>query len=329
MSILFVGNVSADFGAAWTDSSSISVRDSAYSPTAMFYNGQTDSDPGSAGSVSLPINPTGDVWLHFRYRTPAANTTNSVVDGHLITFRAANGAQLARFDILDAGFRAEANGDTNVVGASTIPSTSTVYTYDLRLAVGANIVLELYQNGTLISSATAANTGGKGVCRQVVFDMFDYSSNANGQFQLSEVIITDEAESTIGWRLATFDPISAGFHTGWEGDFNSVVNPYDGRFIYAGAADLRESWVHSAYAGPGSPTSIRAVVAKLTGDRGGSGPQNVAPFLRIGGTDYDAPSVPLDYRFKQLGVWAQNPATSSPWTAADLAALEAGVRSLA
>lgn len=329
MSILFVGNVAADFGASWSDSDSLTVRDAAYSPTAMFYNGQTDNDPGSAGVVNLPANPTGDVWLHYRYRSPNTNISNSTVDGHFITFRAANGAQLARFDILDNGIRAEANGDTNVVGASTALSPNTIFTFDLRLVVGANITLDLYQNGSLISSATAANAGGKGVCRQIVFDMFDYSSNANGQFQLSEAIVTDEGESTIGWRLATFDPISAGFHTGWEGDFSSVSNPNDGRFLYAGAADLRESWIHSAYAGPSSPASIRAVVAKLAGDRGGTGPQNVAPFLRIGGADYDAPSVPLDYRFRQLGVWSQNPATASAWTTAELAALEAGVRSLA
>lgn len=328
MSILFVGNQVDDFGAAWVDSTATTntARDTAFSPSAMLFTAPSGNDDSSPGFINLSANPSGDVWLHFRYRTPV--TTNSAVtDGHILSFRSATGDLLARFDALDGNYRAHASGDTAVFGSNFALAAATVMTFDIKLTVGANIVIEIYQNGVLASSATAANTGNKGLCRQVVFDFFDVQSIANHTIHLSEVILTDEAESTIGWRLATFTPTSQGFYNEWAGDFSHITNGQDGRFILSTAANQKESWINSNYGGPGSPASIRAVVAKFHSDKGPTGPQNIVPFLRIGSVDYEAASQVADFSTRQLGVWSQNPATASNWTVAALSGLEIGVKS--
>lgn len=328
MAILFVGNAPDDFNAAWVENTATSgtARDTAYSPSCSQISGR--SDAGAQGVINLPVAPTGDVWFHGRFFTaPNINTTS--VDGHLISFYAPGDVLLARFDAQDGNWRAQVFGDTTVVGTNFTPSSSALITFDFKLSVGANITLEVYQNGSLLSSATAANTAAKPAVRLIVIDFFDVVLSDGNSWFLSEVIVTDGGESTIGWRLATFTPTSAGFHTAWDGDFNHVTNGFDGRFLLSDAANEKESWINSNYGGPGSPASIRAVVARFNSDRGATGPQNIAPFLRIGGTDYEAAAVAADYQTVQLGVWDQNPATAAAWAVGALSGLEVGVKSVA
>lgn len=327
MGILFVGNTAEDFGASWENSTAATgtARDTAYSPSACIFD--APADEANPGVINLGVAPTGDLWFHMRFRTSASAATGTTLDGHMLSFYAANGVLLARFDLQDGGWRAQVFGDTTVAGANFSPAASTVYTYDFKLVVGATIELEIYQNGSLVSSASAANTVGlKGVCRQIALEFFDIRSSGTSPFSVSEAIVTDGGESTIGWRLATLTPASAGAHSDWDGDYTNLLNALDGNFLFTDTVGDKESWVNSAYAGPGSPTSIRAVVAKLLSDRGGAGPQSVTPFLRIGGTDYDAATVAADFRYQQLGVWDVNPATSAAWATAALAALESGVK---
>lgn len=327
MSILFVGNAPDDFNAAWVESTAASgtARDTAYSPSCCQIS--CPSDAGFQSAIYLPVAPTGDVWTHARVRT-SSNTNATSIDGHLLSFYAAGDVLLARFDVLDGSWRAQVFGDTTVTGTGFVPTINTVFTYDFKLVVGANITLEIYQNGSLVSSATAANTGGKGVVRTVLWEFFDMVLSQADMF-LSEVIITDGGESTIGWRLATFTPTSAGNYSDWEGDYTHLLNGFDGRFILSDAANEKESWINSNYGGPGSPASIRAVVGRVNSDRGATGPQNIAPFLRIIGTDYEAASVAADYKSVQLGVWDQNPATAAAWTVGALSGMEFGVKSVA
>lgn len=326
MAILFVGNSPEDFNSPWTESTATAstARDPLYSPSSTLI--VNTSDNTNSAYINLPADPSGDLWFHCRMFV-GVGLTGTTPDGHLLSFYSANGTLLARLDFLDSFVRAQVNGDTSVLGANFNIASSTLHNLDIRVSGGANITMEVYLNGGLASTATAANTLAKGLTRQIALEFDDVVSLSNSQWFLSEVIVTDGGESTIGWRLATLTPTSAGAHSQWGNDFQSILSGFDGRFITSATANEKESWVHSAYLGPSSVTSVRAVVEKINATKGAAGPQNIVPFLRIGGTDYERPAVTPDVRYQILGVWDTNPATGAAWNTSALAALEAGVRS--
>lgn len=326
MSVVFVGSRIHDFGTAASRELNTAFFDSDYQNEGI----RVPMEEATAMTVLLPTAVSDDLWVHYRIyhnRNFASGMANA--DGIQISFFDIDRNELAYIDMADGVTRAFANGDTVVAGTGTFtwPSVGNpTITFDIRVSVGANIVIDYYVGGMLLSTATAANSGGKGKPIFISIDNNDLQGSSGGDNGVSEVIMTD-GESTIGWRLATLDPDGAGTYTAWTGDYLDIQDGTDGRFLIAASTGLRESWNLSPYNAPPTPSGIRGVFVKFQGDKGDTGPQAYQAFLRINGDDYDAtPQTPVPGLFN-LFEWADNPATAAPWDTSAFATLEVGIRS--
>jgi hypothetical protein len=324
MAILFVNNSPLLFGNYLTTSTL--ERDSAYSPYGIITDAVFDNQSSSPMRPNVFIDAAvGDLWVHFRARS-SGDVFDSDSDGDLFEAYDANGDLVARLDATNGDFRAEAIGDTNVFGASTFTwADNQNKTIDMRIAVGANVEVFVYENGTLVSSASAANTGAKLIPVDLIWRVVDLNDVSNpGEWYFSEFIVTD-GEDTRGWRLATLEAASAGFYTDFVGDFNQLGD----RQLVSGAASAtdgdRVSSGLSAYGGAAS--TVRAVVNVANAQRGPAGISQLTQFLRIGGTDYSGATETFATGEKKqlIQVWNDNPATAVPWVTGDLATLEMGL----
>src|SRR6056297_341303 len=331
MTIFFVGSTAADLGGATLKKT---VRDDGGYPADIF-----DSDFSSEAAGVMTTNQNsgnhfsirtaahiGDYWLRFRVvnrRVLEASGQN----GRWIVFLDENNDEVAEIDVLAADFRARALGDTTVAGSSFFVSSYSVNFFDIKITVGSDIVIEIYQNGVLASSATAANTGGKGAIRRAQFehaDMLQFQSSDQGWMYYSEVIVTD-GEDTTGMRVASLEPDTQGNSNDMTGDPSALLDTNNGETIFSDTAGDKESWNLTSYDGPVSPTSIRAVATQTRSTKGLTGPQHIRHFLRIGSTDYDNGSDLTPSPLGETHIWENNPATASAWSTSDFASLQQGV----
>ncbi len=325
MTILTVSNLSMDFGGISTDTTSLEERDPAYSPTGITML------TGNATSFGWGVEPTGDdLWLHFRVHTDSVLNANA--DGYWMTFQNSSGQDVARVDMLNQNIFAVVYGDSTISGAQVLLGANVTTTFDMKVSTaGGNLTFEIYTGGgpVPISTATATNTAAKAGPDRVIFDNNDISNSNGSTWYFSEFIVTD-SEDTRGWRLATLEPNTNGNYNDWNGDVNELGDTDSATTVQSDAGGERQSWNPTAYGGPASPSSIRAVIAKTQAARGVSGsPSQITQSLRIAATDYDGAAQVLATGEQKalLEVWDNNPNTTNPWNTADLASLEVGLLS--
>lgn len=278
--------------------------------------------------------PSGDeVWFHFRHWLASA-TSSSFADGDYLILEEADGTEVGGIYVSGGEMEAVAKGDTTVYGSPFSISTATAVLIDVHVNVndGGDLTVEVYFNGVLSSTATAANTGGKTAPSRANFCYTDINANGStstNTFYVGEVIV-DDADSTVGCRLAELEPDGDSTDTDWTGGHADISDGDDLTFILASSTGLDQSWTLSAYNGAGSPAEVRAVVNEYDAATTAAGPDTITPFLKISGTDYDNSNEVLGANYTGLArsVWAQNPATTSAWAVGDLASLVAGVRSV-
>jgi len=287
--------------------------------------GETSAVPFSA-SWSLPA---GDIWLSFRYKAPSVNAHIIGTDGTFLEFYDAANALVAivRTERDDEKYHAMAVGDTSVDGASSfVAATNQVYWVDVKIAVGADITIEFYADGVLQSSATAANTGGKGRpvrCVWKNYGLFDFYNPAICYYAHIAVL---DGVSTIGRRFARRTPDLVATYDAFSGGVDAVK---DGDIATRAASDISGQRLSFSLAGPTGPagaSAIAGVHVKQLAQLGTAGPTGIAGFLRIGGVDYDAsPGTPSpDMASPVYSTWDVNPADSTPWTTVALPT-EAGI----
>ena len=196
----------------------------------------------------------------------------------------------------------------------------------MKIAVGAEITIEFYVDGVLHSSATAANTGGKGRPVRCVWRnlyLFDHYSTATWYYAHIAVL---DGVSTIGRRFVRRTPDLVGTYDAFSGGIDAIR---DGDIATRAASDIAGQRLSFSLAGPTGPAAaanVAGVHLKQLAQLGTAGPTGIAGFLRIGGVDYDAtPGTPAaDLPSPVYSSWELNPVDSSPWTAASLPA-EAGI----
>lgn len=326
MAILAVSNLAMDWGGLAEDTTDLLERDPAYSPTGIV----------SLTNTPMSLQPfpaaTGDLWIHFKWRMGSQAFAGGS-DGHLFSLYMPNGTLVARLDATNGQLRPEVFGDSTVQGPAINMTSNLVQTLDFRISVDpSSITMDYYigGGGAPVSSATAVNTvGGKTMPVQMTLDLNDIS-NITQDFHFSEFIITDN-EDTRGWRLATLEPNANGNYNEWLGDIAELGDRDPATSTSSNTGGQRQSWTPTAYAGPTTVSSIRAVIAKAQTARGaGASPSQIAQFLRIAGVDYDGANNAFlaGERKDIIEVWDDNPATTSPWTTADLATIEAGLLSV-
>jgi hypothetical protein len=282
----------------------------------------------STNNVPVPFSatwrePSGDVWIGFRYRAPSVNAPWIAADGIFLEFFDSAQRQIGqvRTERDDEKYHAMAMGDTNVDGASSfVAATNQTYWIDVRVSVGADITIEFYVDGSLHSSATAANVGGKGRPVQCLWrnlHLFDYFTSATWYYAHIAVL---DGVSTIGRRFVRRTPDLVGTYDALSGGIDAIK---DGDIATRAASDIAGQRLSFSLAGPTGPagaTTIAGVHVKQLAQLGTAGPTGIAGFLRMGGVDYDAtPGTPsADLPSPVYSSWDLNPADSTPWTAATL-----------
>jgi len=324
MSILNVGNTQAELAGRTLLDTDPTRFDPAYSPNAVAL-------PVDRLAFAQPLDvkfpaPVGDLWIHFQIFTPSFGNP-SFVDGFWFDIRDDQDRPLVGIDVLDLNWHTEAYGQSDVEGADfAIPENAPV-PVDIRVAHGVTNEIEIYISGALMSRA-ATNNDGRGAPVRMYLPHHTFTESGGQTVTYSELIVTD-GEPTLGWRLATNTPGSAGFHTGWSGTVADLADSDLSTFMTAANPGERFSWNPAPYTGPDLPGGVRALCAKAQAQRGFDGPQNFRQFVRVNGTDYDSPqSSPVgELQIGELHVWDENPETLAAWATADIANIEIGIAS--
>ncbi|PQO22065.1 FscB [Rhodobacteraceae bacterium WD3A24] len=320
--VLHLGHQPADL--AGVTSTNISTDAEGFDPDLdvnclKFVGNEDTSQPFSFGFDA----PAGDLWFQFRMRTPDDDRVGFEYNyDPIVSFH--NGEELIGRLVGDDGsgdtIYVEAHGDSTVEGSSsyTLGTALTVWV-DIRVSVGSDITIEFYADGVLQSSATAANTGGKGKPTHITFNNPSqtwYSINVT--WYIAHLAVLDGV-STINRRFARQTPNTLGSYDQWSGDIASLG---DGDILTRMTSDAAGQRQNVTLTGPTGPTGapISGVHLKAVAQAGTSGPGSLAGSLRIGTTDYDEASVSLnsDVPGKAIFSWDQNPDTSAAWTDADL-----------
>lgn len=325
MAILFIGNTPADLGQTpATLSTSATGRDSAYSPSSVLC------PMGGSAIVDIPVNAGTDFWFHFRVHWNNVGSGNASGTGVGLRILDAVGLTICdhnKSSSSNYNHFLRVNGTTLVAnGTAHLFVTNTTYTVDIKLTVGANITAELYINGVLHSTSTVANGGTvKGQPRRMILDYTQNLNSGSTGINYTEVIVAVD-ESTIGARLATLEPASAGAFSAWAGTQAALADADTASGVYATAAAQRFNSVFSAYGGAASPTSVRGLFLKSQARQAGAvAPTQLNQSIRIGGVNYDGAAQAILPGIATVHEWANDPATAAPWLTSAWAALEGGL----
>ena len=224
------------------------------------------------------------------------------------------------------------NGSAWVSLGSAVMTSEGLFRFDMYIKSGSPGQVRLYINNIpVLSSITVDTTFGGTVAAFNTVRFCPIGITVNAITHVSEVIVADW--NTIGARVVSRAPSSAGSWNDWTGsNYLSVdeINPASD-FVLSGAANQRFSVNFADFPALGTGESIEGVKIAAAAIRDAGGPQGLNFFTRIGATDYDSPdqavpSVQLTATPNSQFL-ADNPATLSPWTLADLNAAEFGVRS--
>jgi len=186
----------------------------------------------------------------------------------------------------------------------------------VRLSVGAAITIEFYVEGVLQSSATAANTGGKGKPRHVVFaNTALHGINQNRTWYYAHIAVLDGV-STIGRRFVRRSPNAVATFNQMTGSIDALRDGNIATRVASSAAGQRISFSLTGPTGPATVSAIAGVHLKQIAQAGTGGPDATAGFLRIGGVNYDAGavSVPSLAPMPIYSSWAVNPIDATPWS---------------
>ena len=198
--------------------------------------------------------------------------------------------------------------------------------WDLLVVPGASGRFELYKNQVLFLSASASMTAFSSlqVCR------LNGPASGSANFNWSQIKI--QSTSTVNSRVYTSAPTSNGTDAGGTGTFSDVseILLSDTTYWEFGTAGDKRSTKAAARtlsrSCKGVGISFRAMRVDATG------PQQIRPYLIIGGTRYYGSTFPLTTGF--LGyryLWTLNPSTGAAWTTsqANDANMEMGLEAVA
>jgi hypothetical protein len=278
-----------------------------------------------AGPFSIPFAPpAGDLWLGFRYVPPSADSENiTEASANFLEIFDASQTRIAQIQPLSSTkrYHAIARGDTSVQGASSyIAGNGQPQWIDLRVAVGANITVEFYVDGVLHSSATAANTQGKGKPVQIVFANTGLHGTSNTRTWYYAHFAVLDGISTIGRRFVRRTPNAAGSFAQMAGSIDALKDDDISTRVSSSVAGQRMSFSVTGPTGPAAVSAIAGLHLKQIAQAGTNGPQATAGFLRIDGINHDAPAMTLPTLAPKsvYSTWPLNPADNSPWIPATL-----------
>lgn len=260
-------------------------------------------------------------WYHFGHKSGPQAATD---DGWLHRIFDVSGQKIFELDLQDGDIRLMVIGSTTSY-SGLIPLPTTLTRFDLKIDFTAGIAIDLYLDGsgTPTISASVGDAGAR--TKPTTFVVTNKDSD---HIYVSELYVADF--DTRNTRPVKQVPDASGNYSAWAGGF-SVLGDDDLMTAADGAvAGDKVSVNLEPYPGPPSPAGISRVVVKVIGSRGATGPQDIAPFVRIAGIDYSAGNLGVtEAPLAHYAEWAINPDTAAAWTTADLDTTEIGLEVIA
>lgn len=277
--------------------------------------------------VDLHAAPSGDTVFYF-FTLYMAGVSGAGDDGYFIKILDSADVLLAVIDIQDGFLAAEVHGDTTVKGVQDTYIPEDVRSeFKIKLTVnGSEITLTLYIAGVQISTATALNTGAKGVARRFVFDCFDAFAGFPDAVYFSEFTVADFDVTDL--QMFKLSPSAAGADTDFAGAVASITDDDESTIISADTAGQKSSFTMQTYTGG---DAVNAYTITTTVKAGESAPGSFKLYLLIGGVRYYGATQPLavNQTITATEVWGLDPSDSAAWTAAKVNAAQPGIEAVA
>jgi hypothetical protein len=219
-------------------------------------------------------------------------------------------------------------GGAWVNSGSAISMNTAIIEWVVHLVAGASGSWLLFANGSPIAGEDAAFDG-----TDMLRVTFCSPDDGAGTLQrVSEVILGDADFGLVNSSVETEPPTADGTDTSGTGTYVDVDEAIfdDADSIALAAAGNRHSFTSAARTSTQDTILGVSVGARMKCDV--TGPQGAKFYLKIGGTRYYGSDMTLTNAFTGYSyTWAENPATTDPWTPTDAnaATLEWGIEAIA
>jgi hypothetical protein len=271
------------------------------------------SNTGTGSYYDFPFSEAvSEVWLHFGRMY---NGFDDGINQPPIEFRDAGGNVIARLrNVAASQYGLEYwNGAAFVLLGGTKPFAGNVrHIYDVRIKKHATDgAIEWYFDGVLMGAAT-------GIALSSFGDISYVRCQHNGGTNFYWSVIAS-TERTLDWQLWVAPPTANGTDTdgtGVVGDVNEL-NLNTATFVELAVAGEKRSFVHTALT---TSNFIKGVaVASVARRVDGTGPQQIRPYVIIGGVRYYGTTYALTVSFARYEhVWQLSPASGTDWTTAEV-----------
>lgn len=318
---LFASNNVAHFSTAV-----INTETDRYDSTRVPYGFHAQSGD-SITSPEFEKTSTDVTWIHFRQYN---ETLYGNVNGEVFAVLDDNGNEIVQINKTSIGGQSAnlvlSDGISSINADIDDPYNSdAMVTYDIKVEIiFTDMLVEVYRNNVLIGSLNLqVNQSNISAPSRIRFkNQIEYNGHT---LVFSEIIVSDS--DTRNARLSFVRPVSLGAYNDWDGAVTDLTDDDTTTAMTTRDADQSVSLLLDAYSGS---TSISGIVTSSLTTLGQNAPSGIAHLMRLSGVDYEGTTFnPTDSFDSQIQSWDINPATSLPWTAADLAALEYGFRSKA
>lgn len=284
----------------------------------------------SATTATANVGSRNEVWAQARFRLTSASGTGSI-----LVVRDSSGAPLAGVRGISGtlvAFHSSSASARIDIAPTVVYVTGTAYFVTLHVKwVAVNqLLVEFFFDGALISSATVTHAWI--ASKKPAQAEFTGNAAASSPTNFSEAVVTD-TEDPRGWRVSTLSPNGNGALGEWAGsyvDVDEIGLPDDNDFISSDTAGQIELFAMSNLSAPAQNMTPVAVALSTRARVGTGGPQNIQPGIRVGGANFfggNLSGLTPVFGPAPVAVWDTNPATSGPWSVADIQNLETGYKS--
>lgn len=353
MTIFFASSEDIDFlpaGGSLLVSVSTTHFDPTYARSAVYGGTVTNSFIDSVPlTTPLPV-----FYAHFSMHVPNFNA--STMDSALMDFMGDVGL-IARLAMTSGLVRNQINATGSLVNVGNWPAIypAATRTYDVKIVMDdTNGEFTVWQNGAVQASFKGDTQGILGDTGVIAIRFRSPRDDRCGR--ISELVMADEPLFNV--RCATLVPNAAGNASAWAGDFTDVDEVIESQtdLLSSVVADDVEMMNLTAYGGVTTNFFVKAVIVSAKVRRtdtdailleDGTGvllleegttdkillentiPTNIQVGVRHGVTDGFGNTQLLTEAYVQAQhVFPLNPDTAGQWATADLAAMQAGVKSI-
>lgn len=308
-------------------------------------------DDKRRGSVALSVGQqmfkaytgTTDIWAHARIATSSGSATGQEIfvirDGTGSTIVDLNDLAPINNDLTNIQIRRkQTNAGGLVANAEQFAqATQAFHNWDIRIQITTTttandtMTISVYRDEILRFTETNVDATGWPVPEQILCQSRSTTSG-NDSTYFQDIIVTASVP-TVGMELATLVPSAVGNYDQFTNNYTNIddLGYNQSTVISTDAVAQRESWIFSTPVFNLNDKVIYGVITNTVAQRDLAGTiADFRPFLRIDAADYDgtvlgAGTIAPDSFVTEYLV---NPATTQPWTQAQLVGLESGIRSV-